>query len=77
MPSRCNPLDVIRSWSYLHQVRDVKDGLVSADHPEILVDHTRNVSSSKEPIFMLSLLLLQEDHFLEIRGLNFPSSVLW
>ena len=58
-------------------MRKVKDGLVSADHPATLVDHTRNVSSSQEPIFTLSLLVLQEDHFLEIQALNFLSAVLW
>ena len=38
---------------------------MSAGHPETLADHFRNLSSSKEPVFHLSLLLFQEVLFLE------------
>ena len=43
----------------------VKDGLVSAGNQETLADHFRNLSSSKERVFHLSLPLFQEDLFLE------------
>ena len=60
-------MEIIPANNYARVIGEVKDG---AAHPEILVDKISNVSSSKELIFILSLLLLQEDCFLDIRDLD-------
>ena len=43
----------------------IKNGIMSASDPEVLVDQVSNLSSSKEAVLFLSFHFLQNDLFLE------------
>ena len=43
---------------------------MSACHPEVFIDHDSNLSSAKESVIQLSILLCQIDSFLEVRILD-------
>ena len=45
---------------------EIEDGLVSARHPEVFIDHFGDLSATKESIFLLSLLLFQVDILLNV-----------
>ena len=48
----------------------MKNGIMIASCPEVVLDHLSDLSSSKEPIFFLSFLFLQTDLLLEAGTLD-------
>ena len=49
-------LNVIAAKSDCEWISAIKNGIMSASNPEIVVDHVSDLSSAKEPILFLSFL---------------------
>ena len=73
-----NGMSWIDKWTLSHFVskpstsspRKVTPIRVSACHPEVFVDHERDLSATEDSVFCLSLLLLQVNLSFEVRNLD-------